>query len=330
MLSTSLQEWRIGTGDEDEGIVMSVHVRPNVIDELPQTTLGEGPLWDSGRLHYVDIVTGKIHRHDFATQAHDVISTGEPVGFAVLDREGKVIAGIGNGGIYRLEFGSTHKELLAAPARDNPDNIANDGKCDRAGRLWAGTKNKSEKPPSTGSLARFDSSPQLTEVLYPVNVSNGIAWAPDNTKMYYNDSTDKIWRFDYDLNTGTATNRQVFVDLPFAGLPNDGACPDGMTIDATGLLYVAMWGGSRIDVYRDDYGRGIRVETIEVPTVLETSSVAFGGDDLRTLYITTAAMNLTPEQQNRYPDSGRIFAAERSVPGLPEARFDNQRLAPAE
>jgi len=91
-----------------------------------------------------------------------------------------------------------------------------------------------------------------------------------------------------------------------------------------------MWGGSRIDVYRDDYGRGIRVETIEVPTVLETSSVAFGGDDLRTLYITTAAMNLTPEQQNRYPDSGRIFAAERSVPGLPEARFDNQRLAPAE
>jgi len=86
------------------------------------------------------------------------------------------------------------------------------------------------------------------------------------------------------------------------------------------------WRGVGVFHLREVFG----VETIEVPTVLETSSVAFGGDDLRTLYITTAAMNLTPEQQNRYPDSGRIFAAERSVPGLPEARFDNQRLAPAE
>ena len=114
--------------------------------------------------------------------------------------------------------------------------------------------------------------------------------------MYYNDSTDKIWRFDYDLNTGAATNRQVFVDLTL-DLPNDGAIPDGMTIDAEGLLYVAMWGGSRIDVYRDDNGKGILVETIAVPTALQTSSVAFGGDDLKTLFITTAAMNLTPEQQ---------------------------------
>jgi len=297
---------------------MSVHV----LKQLPRTTLGEGPLWDSGRLHYVDIVAGEIHRYDFATQAHNVISTGEPVGFAVLDREGRVIAGIGNGGIYGLEFGSLKKELLAKPCRDNPDNIANDGKCDRVGRLWAGTKNKSEKPPWTGSLARFDSGPRLTEVVNPVNVSNGIAWSPDNTKMYYNDSTDKIWRFDYDLNTGAATNRQVSVDLP-----SDGAFPDGMTIDADGLLYVAMWGGSRIDVYRDDSGRGIRVETVEVPTALQTSSVAFGGDDLKTLFITSARMNLTPEQQDRYPDSGRIFAVERSVPGIAETRFDNTILA---
>jgi sugar lactone lactonase YvrE len=293
-----------------------------VVEQLPRTTLGEGPLWDGGKLHYVDIVAGEVHRHDFATQAHDVISTGEPVGFAVLDREGRVIAGLGNGGIYRLEFVSAHKELLAGPCRDNPDNIANDGKCDRVGRLWAGTKNKSEKPPWTGSLGRFDSGPRLTEVVYPVNVSNGIAWSPDNTKMYYNDSTDKIWRFDYDLNTGAATNRQVFVDLP-----DTGGIPDGMTIDAEGLLYVAKWGGSRIDVYRDDNGRGVRVESIEVPTALQTSSAAFGGDDLKTLFITTAAMNLTPEQQTKYPDSGRIFAVERSVPGIPETRFDNGTVA---
>ncbi len=298
-----------------------------VVERLPRTILGEGPMWDSGRLHYVDIVAGEIHRYDFATQARDVISVGQPVGFAVLDREGNVIAGIGNGGIYRFEFGSTHKDRLAAPARDNPDNIANDGKCDRAGRLWAGTKNKSERPPYTGSLARLDSPTRLTEVVYPVNVSNGIAWGSDNSKMYYNDSTDKIWRFDYDLSTGAATNRQVFVDLPLAGLPNDGACPDGMTIDADGLLYVAMWGGRRVDVYRDDHGKGIRVEAIEVPTALQTSSAAFGGPDLKTLFVTSACVNLTPEQQTRYPDSGRIFAIERTVPGIAETRFDNQKFA---
>jgi len=136
--------------------------------------------------------------------------------------------------------------------------------------------------------------------------------------MYYNDSTDKIWRLDYDFNTGAAANRQVFVDLP-----NDGGIPDGMTIDAEGQLYVAMWGASRIDVYRDEHGKGILVETIAIPSALQTSSAAFGGDDLKTLFITTAAMNLTPEQQNRYPDSGRIFTVERSVPGIPETRFDN-------
>jgi len=302
---------------------MTAHLPAHLIEELPRTTLGEGPMWDSGRLHYVDITAGQIHRHDFRTQAHDVIYTGVPVGFAVLDREGKIIAGLGEEGIFRLEFGFTRKDLLARPCRDNPDNIANDGKCDRAGRLWAGTKNKNEKRPHTGSLGRFDSGSRLTEILYPVNISNGIAWSPDNTRMYYNDSTDKIWRFDYDLATGEATNRQVFVDLTNAGLPADGALPDGMTMDSSGLLYVAMWGGSRIDVYRDENGRGTRVESVVVPTALQTSSAAFGGEDLKTLFITTAAMNLAPEQQEKYPDSGRIFAVERSVPGIPETRFNN-------
>jgi sugar lactone lactonase YvrE len=96
-----------------------------------------------------------------------------------------------------------------------------------------------------------------------------------------------------------------------------------MTIDSAGLLYVAMWGGSRIDVYRDENGRGIRVESIAVPTALQVSSAAFGGEGLKTLFITSAAMNLTPEQREKYPDSGRIFAIERTTPGLPESRFSN-------
>ncbi len=290
--------------------------RVRVIEELSKTTLGEGPWWGGGKLHYVDIVEGKIHRHDFATSRHDVLSTGDPVGFAVLDGNGNVVAGIGDGGIYQLSFGSAEKNLVARPARENPANLANDGKCDRRGRLWAGTKNRDEKAPDTGSLARFDSGARMTEALHPVHISNGLGWSPDNRRMYYNHSTDKIWCFDYDIETGEATNQRVFVDLP-----NDGAIPDGMTVDSSGLLYVAMWGGSRVDVYRDENGRGVLVETISVPGALQVSSVAFGGEDLKTLFITSAAVDLTPDQQKRFPDSGRLFQTRRFLPGLPEACF---------
>lgn len=88
-------------------------------------------MWAGGCLHYVDIQQGKIHRHNFATSVHDVIETDGPVGFVVLDDKGNVIAGLEDGGIFRLSFGSRDKELLAKPCRDNPQNRANDGKCDR-------------------------------------------------------------------------------------------------------------------------------------------------------------------------------------------------------
>ena len=287
-----------------------------MLDELPRTTLGEGPLWADGRLHYVDIQQGKIHRHDFAAGAHDAIDTGGPVGFVVLDEDGNVIAGLEDGAIFRLRFGSMDKQLVAEPCRDNPANRANDGKCDRRGRLWAGTMNRNEKAPDSGSFGRYDGGARMTEVLHPVHISNGIAWSPDDSCMYYNESTDKIWRFDYDLQTGSAANRRVFVDLP-----DDGSVPDGMTVDSEGLLYVAKWGGSRVDVYRDQQGSGRLVEEILVPTALQVSSVAFGGSDLKTIYITSASCDLSAQQLASYPDSGRIFSVRRSTAGIPETRF---------
>ena len=295
---------------------MQDRVGVRVLDELPKTTLGEGPLWADGCLHYVDIYEGKIHRHDFATGVHDVIETDGPVGFVVLDESGAVIAGLEDGALFRLRFGSTDKQLVARPCRDNLQNRANDGKCDRRGRLWAGTMNRNEKAPDSGSLGRFDGGAKMSEVLYPVHISNGIAWSPDDKAMYFSESTDKLWRFDYDPETGAATNRRVFVDLP-----HDGSVPDGMTVDNEGLLYVAKWGGSRVDVYRDEQGMGRLVETIPVPTALQVSSVSYGGSDLRTLFITSAAVDLSADELARYPDSGRIFSLQRSTPGLPEVPF---------
>ena len=289
-----------------------------VLPELGTTSLGEGPLWDGNALIYADLVEGLIHRHSFEKGTHETIAVGENVGFAVVDSQGAVVAGVGRGSIWRLRFETGEQETLAPPARDLAENRANDGKCDRRGRLWAGTKSREGSATDTGYLARLDSrGRRQIEWLYPVHISNGLAWSPDNTKLYYNDSTDAIWVFDYEMETGAIANRRIF-----AKLAEDGAVPDGMTIDSVGALYVAMWGGSRVDVYSDVDGAGVRTGSIEIPTALQVSSVAFGGSDLRTLFVTSASVGMTPADMERYPDSGRIFAIEMAVAGLQETRFD--------
>jgi L-arabinonolactonase len=247
--------------------------------------------------------------------------SGKTLVLRSIDTQGEVVAGIGNGSIYRLRFETGDRELLAPPARKLEQNLANDGKCGRSGRLWTGTKHKGEDAADTGYLARFDARGyRLIEWLYPVHISNGLAWSPDNTKLYYNDSTETIWVFDYDIDTGAISNRRIFTNLA-----EDGAVPVGMTIDSQGALYVAMWGGSRVDVYNEINGAGIRTCSIEIPTALQISSVAFGGSNLHTLFVTSASVALTPWQTERYPDSDRIFAIEMHVPGLPEARFDHSK-----
>jgi sugar lactone lactonase YvrE len=293
-----------------------------IIGELSATRLGEAPLWDANALIYVDIVAGAIHRHNFDKSTHETIAVEDNVGFAVIDTTGSIIAGIGNGSIYRFTFGTDERELLALPARDIEGNLANDGKCDRSGRIWCGTKNKNENAANTGSLARFDGGPKLTEVLFPVHISNGLAWSPDNSKLYYNDSSDVIWQFDYDLKLGKISDQRAFVKLP-----KDGSVPDGMTVDSNGSLYVAKWRGSRVDVYDEVGDVGKLAYSIKIPTALQISSVAFGGADLQTLFITSASVGLTDSESQRYPDSGRIFALRMQVAGLPEARFDHAQLA---
>jgi sugar lactone lactonase YvrE len=280
-----------------------------LLEQLAKTSLGEGPSWDgASSLMYIDMVNGEIHHHNFEKHTHAVLRIGSSVGFAVPDNQGGIVAGLSDG-IYRIAARGGGKELIARSSRTNSENCFNDGKCDRVGRLWAGTKNIHGPGRFTGSLYRLDRRDWLTEVLFPVDVSNGIAWSPDNLTMYYNDSTDRIWRFDYDLQTGEATHRQSFVELL-----DDRAVPDGMTVDSQGRLFCAMWGGSRVDVYNPDGGLD---EQIPVPA-LQVSSVAFGGPDLKTLFITTAAMDLTVEQRNEWPLSGGIFAMQRSVAGLRE------------
>ena len=193
------------------------------------------------------------------------------------------------------------------------ENRFNDGKCDPRGRLWAGTMHveadRDREP--TGALYRW-SGGSLEEVIPRVSLSNGLGWSPPGDTMYFSDThAGTVWAYDYDLATGAIADRRAFAKVPL----EDGV-PDGLTVDSAGNVYVAIWRGSRLDVFAPD---GTRVAQIPVP-VRNPTSCGFGGADLRTLFITTM-----PAGNEDDPRSGSLFALEVAVPGLPE-RADGPEL----
>jgi sugar lactone lactonase YvrE len=279
---------------------------------LPPSELGEGPYWDNAgrKLYWVDITGRKIHRYDPLTKKHDAFDTPSTVGFAVLAESGDFIAGLRDG-IYRLSPDTTEVACLVKPEYADNNNRFNDGKCDRQGRLWAGTMNNLDHQKPSGALYRFDNRGLHTHE-GNINISNGLGWSPDDTTMYYTDTVKRvIWKYDYDIMSGEAGNRRDFAKFPGKGRP------DGMCVDSQGRILTALWPGWGVEIYAPD---GKLEGKIDLP-VPQVSSCAFGGSDLKTLFITTASVGLTPEQIKEAPLSGQMFAIEMDVPGLPETPF---------
>lgn len=280
------------------------------LDHLPRAKLAEGPLWDadSGSLYWVDIAGHAIHRHTPATGACATHPLGGTVGFCALAGEGRLVAGIG-GGLYELAFGQAGETLLARPAMHG-ENRFNDGKCDPRGRLWAGTMHcdaRRDREP-TGALYRWRGR-GLEEVESPVSLANGLGWSPSGDTMYFSDThAGTVWAYDYDLASGEVAGRR-----PFATVPLEEGVPDGLAVDSAGRVFVAIWRGARLDVFAPD---GAREASIPVP-VRNPTSCAFGGADLRTLYVTTM-----PSSAESDPRSGSLFAMVVDVPGQPSARMD--------
>lgn len=279
---------------------------------LPASQLGEGPHWDARgqKLYWVDIEGKTVHRFDPANDAHDACKTPAMAGFAVLDGNGKLVAGLQDG-FYRLDFSTGSADMLVQPRYADADNRFNDGKCDRRGRLWAGTMNNLDHGKPTGALYRLDER-GLHEHATNIHISNGTGWSPDNKTMYYTDTVRRvIWQYDYDIETGAADNRRPFVEFSGAGRP------DGLTVDSQGRVLTALWPGWCVEIYAPD---GKLDGKIELP-VPQVSSCAFGGGDFKTLYITTAFSGMSAEKRREAPLSGHIFALPMDVPGLPEVPF---------
>ncbi|ALW83707.1 hypothetical protein AUC43_00460 [Hymenobacter sedentarius] len=281
-----------------------------------QAALGEGALWnpETQQLYWVDIEGRSFHVFDPATGQDRRFCTGARVGTVVPMHNGDVLLALQTG-IYQLNIATGQLNLVVNPLTE-PTLRFNDGKCDPAGRFWVGTFDLEQKP-HAGTLYRLDPDGSLHVMLRGITNSNGVVWSLDHRTMYYIDTpTLTVQAFDYDSGTGEIANPRVIIRIP-----QGAGVPDGMTIDAEGMLWVALWGGGRIQ--RFDPHTGEARETVEVPAPF-TSSCAFGGPDLRTLYITTARSGLTPAQQQQFPLSGNLFAVEPGVRGVPAYFFDKR------
>jgi sugar lactone lactonase YvrE len=275
--------------------------------------LGEGPVWDDelGRLIWVDITGERVHRFDPLTGDDEMTAVGQPVGAAAPRIPGGLVLAVRDGFAF-LDLERGRLELVAEVEADASGNRMNDGKCDAAGRFWAGTMPFAGDRP-TGALYRLDPDLSVTRMLDGLTISNGISWSADGRSMYYIDSpTYRVDAFDYDVEAGEIANRRTLFELPV-----DGGLPDGMTVDAEGLLWIAFWGVGAVRRYTPD---GLLAALIELPVSLVTSC-AFGGPDLGDLYITSASGPLSPEQAVDQLAAGGLFRARPGVYGLRQHRF---------
>lgn len=281
-----------------------------------QAVLGEGPVWkeDEQALYWVDIPGSKLHRTIPGTdggEAQDTAwQTPMMIGCFAFTPAGRILAAGSNGfGYLKLVGDRAEFEPICDPEADKPFNRFNDGKCDARGRFLAGTMASTRDGVKTpGGFYVLEPSGECRQLLWDVGISNGLAFTPDSSTLYYIDTaTQEIVSFDYGLDHGTIANRKVirYFDA-------EGGRPDGMTIDHDGNLWVSFFGGGKIQCIRPQDGESLA--EIRVPS-LKTTSCCFGGPDYKSLFITSARIGVTDEELAERPYSGGIFVARPGASG---------------
>jgi L-arabinonolactonase len=279
----------------------------------PRALVGEGPVWDDRRqlLWWIDVKNPRLFRYDPAQGANRELVLPERIGCVAL-RQGGGLIGAFMTGFKWIDPDTGAITPILDPEPDRPGNRFNDGKCDRRGRLFAGTMDNAEVA-CTGTLYRLDPDLSVHVMATDVHLSNGLGWSPDDRVLYYTDSLRRtIWAYDHDLETGAVAKRRVF-----ARVPDEAGVPDGLCVDAEGGVWSAHWGGWRLTRYAPD-GRIERVVEMPVP---QPSCPAFGGPDLDVLYVSSAAIGISPADFAKAPDGGGLLALDVGVRGLPVARF---------
>jgi len=274
--------------------------------------LGEGPVWnvDEQTLYWVNISRGAFHRLQPATGKHERFEIGMSLGVLGFRASGGLVMATQRGLAFWDE--KTHTLThVAEPEVDIPNSRFNDGAMDRQGRFWAGTAVNGKED---GTLYRLDADLSVHKMETGISCSNGIGWSPDNKIMYYTDSPFcAIYAYDFDAVSGEIANRRVCIHTP----EGDGV-PDGLTVDSEGFIWSARWDGWKVSRY-DPQGKLER--EIKVPVRFVTSC-AFGGEQLDTLYITTAyGGESLAEVKKTQPWAGDVVKAYPGVKGLPAPKF---------
>jgi sugar lactone lactonase YvrE len=276
--------------------------------------LAEGAIWDAERkrLYWVNINDGEVHRYDPATGNDRCLNVGEPVGTVVPRASGGVMLAL-KSGFAHLNLETERLTRLVDPEGRDPSLRFNDGKCDPAGRFWAGTITGRDRPGIASLFCLFPDG-STRQMLTGITNSNGLCWSLDERTLYYIDTpTQEVAAFDYDKATGEIANRRVAVRVP-----ETMGHPDGMTLDAEGMLWVAHWGGWSVNRWNPATGQHLGTVLLPASNV---SSCAFGGPALDTLYITTAREHLNASDLEKQPLAGGIFRAKPGVRGVPAFAF---------
>ncbi|MFI1070353.1 SMP-30/gluconolactonase/LRE family protein [Streptomyces puniciscabiei] len=269
-----------------------------------EAELGEGPTWDpaTGRLIWLDILGMRVHTYDPATGRRTVRTTEQHVG-AVKPRAGGGLVLNLRDGVGLLDPDDTFRWLHHEPVAGRR---ANDAAVAPDGSLWAGTMRYDEAP-GGGTLTRLTGDGTVRTVLSDATVSNGTGWSPDGRRMYYVDTpTRRVDVFDHD-------GERVHGRRPLVEIERGAGVPDGLTVDADGCVWVALWDGGAVRRYTPG-GELDRVISLPTP---RTTACAFGGAGLTDLYVTTARTGLPAP----HPLSGSLLVIPGAGQGLPQPAF---------
>lgn len=274
-------------------------------------TLGEGAYWEAetGHVWFTDIKRRQIHRYDPTNDNRQSWSAPDQPGFALPRTGGGLMVGMPHG-LYLFDPAQGSFTLQVAVERDRDGNRMNDGFCDPQGRLWFGSMDDAEAS-ATGALYRFDGETPPVRLEDGIIITNGPAQSPDGSILYHTDTLDRtIWAYRLDDAGGIADKRL------FARIEEGAGYPDGMAVDSEGCVWIALFAGWGIRRYAPD---GTLLGKVPFP-VANVTKLAFGGDDLRTVYATTAAKGLSEAERAAQPLAGGLFTFRSPVAGLPSHR----------
>ena len=277
-----------------------------------QAELGEGPRWHltEQRLYWVDIARNELHRFDPATGQDEVRRFDDPVACFAFRHEGGFVLGMKKGCALLDDYDGMPQPFGPQILTDKPHHRFNDGRTDAAGRFWLGSMNGA-KDAHDAALYRLNSDATLTEIESGMLTCNGAAFSADGRYFTHADTPSHRLRL-YDVVDGNLTNSRTLHQFEMGT-----GRPDGGSFDQEGCYWSALFDGSR--VVRLNMAGEI-VETVDLP-VSRPTMIAFGGDDWRTAYVTTARTGLSDEQLAEQPLAGALFSFRVAVPGVPEYPF---------